>query len=156
MVDELVDVVAISPPIRAKGVGVEYRSRQNVRVFARDERGRFVVRDDHRSKAAPGANLTDYALDHTEDRDLARCGAVGQLPHPEDIDFGSAGFAADERLVHFDLAQQGRGAHLFHRQANTVKHVPRRLLRDFNRAAEFVRGSAVLGGRQDPDRGANW
>ena len=53
VVDEVVGVVPIGLPIRAQGVGVKYRSRQHVQVDARDERGRFVVRDHHRPNAAP-------------------------------------------------------------------------------------------------------
>ena len=156
VVDELVSVVAISLPIRAQGVGIQHRSWQHVRVNARDERRGFVIRRDHRANAAPGADLAHAALDHAKDRDLARRGSVGELPHSEDVNFGGARLSADERLVHFDLAREGRGARLFHRKADTVEHEPRRLLRDPNRAPKFVRGSAVLGVRQDPDRGANW
>jgi len=153
MVDEFVRVVAIRLPIRAERIGAEHRSRQHVRVNARDERRGFVIRNDHRADAAPSADLAHAALGHFKDGDLARCGPVGELPHSEDVDFGRARFAADERLVHFDLARKGGCARLFHREADTVEHEPGRLLRHANRPTKFARGRAVLGVREEPDRG---
>lgn len=63
------------------------------------------------------------------------------------------GFPADKGLVNLD-----RAAHLLersglHRQADTVKHEPRGLLRDTQRAVKLVGADPVLRAGKKPDRG---
>lgn len=63
-----------------------------------------------------------------------------------------AGFAADVGFIDLNLANHLVEAARLHGEANTVQHVPRGLLRDAERAGEFIRRHTILAVRQHPDR----
>jgi hypothetical protein len=60
--------------------------------------------------------------------------------------------AADERLIDFDLTLElAAGVLVLHGEADTLKHEPRGLLRDANRAVQFPGRDAILAVGDHPD-----
>ena len=150
VVDEVVDEVTIRLPVRAQRVGVERRTRHDVLVNARDQRRRLVIRDDHRASARLA--LTRAALHHAEDRRFTGCRATdGNVLADRVRARGQVlMFAADERLVRFDLAREHRRVRVLHRLADAVQHEPRGFLRHTERATQFVRRGSVFRVREQP------
>src|SRR5579872_1209177 len=149
MVNEAMDVRVVQKAIRAKRVRVDLRTRHDVLINLGQQHGGTMIRNDHRFDAALAAFLG--ALHQAEHRRLARRRAMLKFAEAALGDMPRMDFAADERFVRFDRTGERRAFAVLHRFADTVEHEPRRLLRDAQSAAEFVRRGSVLRVRQEPN-----
>src|SRR5579862_6327734 len=145
VIDDGMGVVAVEPAIRAQSIGVDVRAGEDVLPDEGLQGRASAVGDDLRLDApATGENA--------DDGDLVLAAGPGD-PLAAAADVHVAGFAADERLVHFDVARCSLERARLHRQPNAVEHEPGGLLADAERPPEFIGADPVLRVGDQPDGG---
>ena len=145
MIDNLVDVVAAEPAVGPERVRVDRRTGLDHLPNTRLKRPASDVRHDLCSDgAAPLDHAEDGTLvDTAGSRDLLSADVCVHVPR----------LTADEGLVHLDCTGELLEGPGLHGEPNAVEHEPRGLLSHAERAAEFVRGDAVLGVGDEPNGG---
>lgn len=149
VIDNVVNVVLTQTRIRSERVGIDRRAGPNVLANLSLQRGALNARNN------PSADLTLALHDPHNDR-LTEGWAASAL-------FGLAlGVAPRQRrtlrpkkrFVGLDRTRERFIRRMIaHGFANTVKHKPRRLLRNLQCASQFIRRYSVTIARNQPDRG---
>jgi hypothetical protein len=147
VVNDLVNVVGVQIGIGAEGIGEDLDPGSHVGADLGAEGVAAHILNDLGANDALA--LRTIALQQSHDGGLAGAASPGVTPL---VLVAELGESADEGLVDLDLAAHLLEGSSLHRQADSVEHEPRGLLRDAQRTVKLIGADPVLGAGEQPDR----